>query len=877
MAATRRLAHHLRSLHDAACVAQGLRAWQTPDVVTWPELLQRQFRADREAGRTCARWLPESHARLAWEQIVRSDEAVASVLAPAGLGATAHRSWTLLNEYLVPDAALAQADSAEAVAFGHWVHRYRQFLRQGGWIDPALAAATVGPWDPGLVLRFAGFERLTPAQVACCGRMRAQGVTLAGLPALESDAAPEPDLEVVDCNDFDAELETAARWAAARLLAEPRSRLALVVPSLARERGRVRRALDRVLVPEASVTNGPAPESRAYELAAARPLDRHVVVATALAWLDAALGRLDLVGLSSLLLGTHDGSAGTESLARAALDVELRRSGVPVRGLGAAADEARRRGCTATAEMLGRLARRGATWFTPHLPSHWSLEFARALREIGWPGEGATSAEFQAVERWQALLVEFGASDDVAGLLSPAAAHDAVRALASVTAFEPQDIAAPLLVIDPDTVRGMRFDAVWICGLDAARWPPPASPDPFLPREWQLRQGMPGASAELAEVEARRTLGALASSAPAVICSIPRFEGEAPLLPSAFVADRPRSQHVAAWPGIDATQALFDARPALQIVEDGVLPAFATHAVVRGGARLLELQAACPFRAAVELRLGGRPLEDPAVGIAPTERGKLVHAVLQRFWEETRSQAALKAMRTDEIAARVAAYADGAIAPLRAGADDVRARLLGLEQRWVEARVRELLEQDLAREDFTVEHLETPRVVDLGGVQVRVVLDRVDRLSDGTLAFIDYKTGVNARPASWRGERPALPQLPLYTCTVPAHEVGAVAFGVVRRGGTGYAGYVRAPGVFAALDPFVAGRAPFKEDADWLGMLGQWHGRLDALAQEHAAGVARLAPDPTRACRHCHLPGLCRSAQAFLEVEAVGEAADAGE
>ena len=34
----------------------------------------------------------------------------------------------------------------------------------------------------------------------------------------------------------------------------------------------------------------------------------------------------------------------------------------------------------------------------------------------------------------------------------------------------------------------------------------------------------------------------------------------------------------------------------------------------RGGARLLELQAACPFRAQAELRLGARALDEPAVG-----------------------------------------------------------------------------------------------------------------------------------------------------------------------------------------------------------------------------------------------------------------------
>jgi hypothetical protein len=55
-------------------------------------------------------------------------------------------------------------------------------------------------------------------------------------------------------------------------------------------------------------------------------------------------------------------------------------------------------------------------------------------------------------------------------------------------------------------------------------------------------------------------------------------------------------------------------------------------------------------------------------------------------------------------------------------------------------------------------------------------------------------------------------------------------------------------------------------------LLQAWQRRLDTLAREHAAGDARLAPNPTKACRYCHLPGLCRSKQALIEAEEVDDA-----
>ncbi len=871
VAATRRLAHFLRARHDAACLGRGLRAWQTPDVVTWEELLRRQFQLDRAVGRTTARWLDAGHGLLVWEQIVRRDVDLRPVLLPAGLGAVAQRSWDLLHAYRIPSRVLAEDASPEVQSFARWVDEFGRWLEQGNWLDPAQASLTVGPLAADTPLEFVGFDHWTPAQAHFVERISTHGLEVtvrAGVPA-----GNPLDAHVVECNDFMAELEMAAGWAAHRLQQRPDERLALIVPELARERARVRRVLDRVLVPAAAFTAGPAPESTAYELAAARPLLDRPVVAAALGWLAACITPPELSIASALLRGAHDGAAVAESYARAELDVILRRSGVPLAGLEYLARAAHVHGCPATAEQLHAAAARARTWTGTRLPSVWAPEFFGLLRDIGWPGPDPGSAEHQAVQRLQALLGEFGASDDVAGPVRVAAAFAQLRDLAGATAFEPREIAAPLLVIDPDTALGMHFDAIWVCGLDAARWPSPANPDPFLPREWQARQGVPGSTAELSEQQARRTLQILVAAASTSICSVPRFEDEAPLLPSALVAGLPRLDAIELWVGAQASSAQFAARPVLDTLIDGSLPAFAEHEVVKGGARLLELQAACPFRAAVELRLGGVELEHPQAGIAATERGRLAHAVLQAFWAEVREQSTLLALTAEQRVTRVRTLVQAVLLPLRATADDVGTRLLQLEERWLEARVLELLQQDAERTPFSVELVEVPRIVDVGGVQTRIVLDRVDRLADGTFAVIDYKTGASARPAAWMGERPELPQLPLYVRALGQEQVSAVAFGIVSKGNTEYRGFARDGTGFPQLKPFDAAKSPFKDYADWGDLLQAWNRRLESLAREHAQGDARLAPNPARACRYCHLQGVCRSAQALLEPEEGDDAA----
>jgi ATP-dependent helicase/nuclease subunit B len=246
---------------------------------------------------------------------------------------------------------------------------------------------------------------------------------------------------------------------------------------------------------------------------------------------------------------------------------------------------------------------------------------------------------------------------------------------------------------------------------------------------------------------------------------------------------------------------------------------------------------------------------------------------LQAFWGEVRGQSALLAMTAGQRGAILRAHVQSVLAPLRATADEVGMRLLDLEERWLEARVLELLQQDAERAPFTVELVEHARVIDVGGVQTKVVLDRVDRLADGTLAVIDYKTGASAQPAAWMGERPQLPQLPLYVRAVGQHDVSAVAFGIVCKGSTGYRGLARDGAVFPQLKAFDAARAPFKDYASWDDLLQAWNRRLESLAREHAQGDARLAPNPARACRYCHLPGVCRSTQALQEAEDDDDAA----
>ena len=83
--------------------------------------------------------------------------------------------------------------------------------------------------------------------------------------------------------------------------------------------------------------------------------------------------------------------------------------------------------------------------------------------------------------------------------------------------------------------------------------------------------------------------------------------------------------------------------PGLRAVErmvDEQGPSMAADVRQRGGTRVFQYQAACPFRAFVELRLGAEKLEFPA-GPGRAQRGTPIHAALEEFRLEVHTHEAL--------------------------------------------------------------------------------------------------------------------------------------------------------------------------------------------------------------------------------------------
>ena len=460
------------------------------------------------------------------------------------------------------------------------------------------------------------------------------------------------------------------------------------------------------------------------------------------------------------------------------------------------------------------------------------------------------------------MLAEFGGLDVVLQRLTLRQALSHLDELLRETPFEPESPTASVTIIDPATSAGMSFDALWIGGLDADRWPGPVNPDPLIPLDLQRAAGIPEASPDgvrrLAATQFERWL----RSARSVVLSWGAREGDAELEPSPMLSR---------WPGAAASRlqrslvrpfrgTLFEQRPPLEAFLDARAPALAAGAA-RGGARTLELQSLCAFRAQADLRLHARQIPEIAVGLDPRQRGKILHGVLEQLWRRLQDQASLLNADAAALGAEVRAIAERETAHVLRVTTGYRARLAKLEVESVTRQVMRLLQIERERPAFQVRFAEASQTCHIGGLSIVLRPDRIDETANHGALLIDYKLGDSHKPRHWLDElpgRPRSPQLPLYALA-HEHALEGLAFVTLAPGSVEYRGWSRGAGLIGAGVPVYPAKIPKRLNAppDWTTLLQYWRRTLTTLAEQYVGGDAAVDPLP-QACTHCHLSTFCR-------------------
>jgi len=899
--ASDRAARALGTAFHRARRAEGMLAWPAPNILDWKSFVRAAWEERTRDGRLL---LNPAQEQSLWAEIAGGDGRLATLLEGPRhrLAALAMEAHELLCGY-APQFLRPTARSGwqqDAAAFNTWLAAFDQRCRAGNLISPARLQLELIPLledssgaeahvdSVGLVrgvkppppsasgasaarqaqrppLLLAGFDRILPTQRAV---FDAWGAWRQAVPGRTSEL-----IYSHQGADAQAELDACALWCRDQLAANPRARLLVVTQNAGdrQSRGQIERAFLALSGP-----NG-AP---LFEFSLGIPLSQVALPRAArllLRWLTGPLAELEL---DWLFASGHLASNPQEASALQAQMRVLRRRGLaqpqwalanfnnshagpsplPAEWVDRIAEAQRR---------LADLARR------PQSPLDWAELVPRVLEAVGWPGANPlSSAEFQAARRFHQAVETVGSLGFDGRRIPWADFLSVLSRTLDETLFAPESQDAPILIAGPAESAGLSADAVWFLRATQDAWPAGGATHALIPLDAQRQAGMPHASPQLDWELAQAITARLLASAPEVHFSYARQTAGIEAHPSRLIAQL-------AGTAEDLPKAPAKREPLAAPFEDDSRIPF-PHGKVQGGAGVLTSQSQCPFKAFAAARLGAQGWEPAEAGLTPSQRGQLLHAVLHSIWggppDGIRSQSQLQGLKDREsfVAAHVRRVFEGEM--LTGLRHRMPRRYLELEEQRLTSLVTEWLDYESTRIEFEVAATEADRAIHLAGLTLDLRLDRIDRLNDGSLLVIDYKSG-DVSPKSWELPRPDDVQLPLYAGFALDREdevLGGLVFAKVRPGNLEFAGHVGHPvaTLFAGLKNY----SSLVKNALTAEQLIGWRESIAQLAKDFLAGRAEVDPrEVPKTCERCGLQTICRVEESESRFQLEGDDAQSAE
>ncbi len=919
LCATARLAQELREAYDHLQQGRGRRRWPTLVTQTVVPWLDERLEEAALLGRLSAPlpWpLTALQEHFLWQQVIEAateSQGMAALFDPAGMAEVAAEAHALCVAWGVSQVV---AGSEEERQFACWQQAFMERCDRNGWREAVryldvlldrLAERAIDPARLPACVVFAGFDRYKPQEERLAGILAALGCQVREWAGDIAEAAEDGrTVRVQALVDRRAECRAAVAWVAQRLASQPQARLAIVVPELAELRARLADLLDDVLAPQ-TLHPAQAGRPRNYNFTLGTPLARQPLVATALRLLAlwARPQQVSQEEWGGLLRDPYWSAWLEEADARGLLEARMRRS-LPASLTLARLHSFLQYQHSAVPRLHRDFAaawrlRQALDMNTRRPVADWSAAFATLLSALNWPGERSLSSEeYQARLAFDEALVQLAELDMLKVPFDMAAAVQHLTRICRERIFQPQTEGSPAVqIMGLLETCGTPLDGLWVMGMNDHLWPAAARPNPLLSAAAQRAACAPNASADLQAAFAATVHHRLQQGAREVVFSHALNEGDrhlrpSPLLSGVLEQDGMRTEGGA----VDEATGLLErlsvrvrepGLPLLEWREDREGPPLVPDTLLPGGTALLKAQAICPAWAFYQYRLGARSLAVPVDGLDDAQRGTLLHKALQCFWQaqEGFGLGDLVAMSEAQCAAAIATAVESALVWLvEYRHAEMPPRYRALEQARLQTLLAEWLALERLREvPFTVLACEQETEVEIEGLRVRLVADRVDRLDrEGAGAagsagrvILDYKTGSQISLRHWAGARLHEPQLPAYavwgaqgdgvnevdgvdgTGSLP---VVAVAFARVRPAACGFVGIAAQP----ALLPEVAGmtegrRRAFAALADWPALLAQWRHHLAALAREILRGEAGVCLANENDLRHCEVLPLLRLAE----------------
>jgi ATP-dependent helicase/nuclease subunit B len=831
-------------------LARGAESWERPPVYTFESWLASLWQELRytDPG-TPVLLLPAQEISL-WQQII--EECTPHLFDPGETARLARHAARLLALWQIAPSGEHWKEHEDAQQFLLWHKRLSDICRERHWVT----ISDVIQLLPRMVVdgRFGelhavlfGFNHTGPTldtfNIVTEPRPRGSGLAHAFLKL---------------CDSFEEEIETAARYARAAWEENSACSIGVFVPDLDDYHALVERIFQDVFYPRSALRFAAGPQLASAErssddsifhINASVRLRDCPLIASALLLLDLARPRIHHANATAILRCSFISGAARERSERALADLSLRRRREFDVSLWDMEQASRK--CPLLVQTFLKVRNIVRTKPPVQELSAWRDFIGDLLKATGWPGEAElTPDEQEVLESWSDALSSLGSLGMVAPQVSFETAIKHLRRILSSKGVERGNWFSPVQILDSANASGLKFDSTIVVGLSDERWPPPIPVSPLIPVKLQRVHQISGSSPQSLQAERERLTHALFATSDMPFAT---FSGRLSPLCEPFV-DRK-----AALPPLWSRELpVQSVKPvSTEEIEDTIAPRFDVSKGVQGGTSIIKLQSACPFRAFAEIRLRAQAPEDACFGFDARDRGGFLHRALEYVWQELKTQRRLKNIPEADLRDLVSR---AVVRTLENESDSgFHSRTTRVEQERLQDLILDWLqtiEKNRLR-SFTVETVEDEFVYNLAGLPLRLRVDRMDRLDDGSLLLIDYKSGPQTKN-QLDCPRPREPQLLVYAAAKAA-EVSGVLFGQVQ------ARNVRLVGRTCGKHMKGTSIASLS-DHEWTALANESRVEVERLASDFLAGDA--AVNPTRsACEYCGTKPFCRVNERIVSEE----------
>ena len=867
-----RAARAIASEFHRARRAEGLTAWPAPNIQDWNAFVRTAWQERSIAKQDPRLLLNPVQEQAIWAEIVGQGQYMAKYLeGPRNrLAALASEAHDLLVAYSPRSlrTATRSAWERDAAAFSAWLEAFEEICSSGSLLSPArlpleLVSLLESDSSSRPPLLLAGFDRILPMQRAVFDAWGTwqQSVLADPVESARFYEAPNAQLELAAC----------AQWCANLLSANPQARLLVITQDASKRRGEIERAFLQT-------------SPRRFEFSLGIPLSQVALPKAALLLLRFLTSSLTEHSLDWLFSTDYVATNNESSALQAAMRQIRRRSQEqPEWTLRSFADAVQwmsgeAEGSAATSWLSRTMEAQHRLEEQLHRqqsPLSWAELVPRLLESLQFAtANPLQSAEHQAFRRWQQAVETAGSLGFDSRRISWSDFLSVLARTLDEVLFAPQSREAPIQIAGPAESAGLTADAIWFLGVTEEAWPASGSTHPLLPLDLQRQAEMPHATPQLDWELAQAITNRLLASAPEVHFSYPRQNESIESRPSRLI-----TQFAATSQSLP-NQLITLASPAPVTVtfEDSTQIPF-PPGKVHGGSTVLTFQSQCPFKAFATSRLDAQSWNPAEAGLTPSQRGNLLHEVLHsiwagppngiRSWQDLQKLGDHKPFVFKHVQEVLQQKLPSALR------DRMPRRYLELEAQRLTSLVSSWLDYELMRIAFEVAETEAGRSIELEGLVFNLRLDRIDRLNDGTLLVIDYKSG-SVFPKSWDLPRPDDLQLPLYAGFALDREketLGGLVFAKVRPGETEFTGRVFDP--IASLLPNLGKTTSLVKNPLTAEQLMDWRSTIEDLARDFLAGRADVNPrEYPKTCERCGLQTLCRVQESRFALGDEDESAD---